>query len=349
MGPAHHWSSRRRSRPSSASVARTWSWSTSGARRSRACPARASSTCSSRPSPTTSRRSRRCCCDLGFGPQPGDDPFPPTRPLLVGSLVVEGTTFKIHCHVQPRGEEMVRDLAFRDALRADPELVKAYAELKSEIVAGGYHQTYQYTYRKQAWIADVHRRLGVRRRPIGPPATIGILGGGQLGRMLAQAARSMGYRVAVLDPDPDCPAAAVADRPDPRLVRRRRRRTPAGRCVDGRDLRTRARRVRGGGCPRSSPARPAGSLSAGQHAGPDRRTSVRRTHRGRRRAVARGPNHRRAARRCRRPGPAAPAQGGDRRVRRSRPDPDRDVGRDRRRAGAPRPAGRRRPSLPNRS
>jgi len=149
--------------------------------------------------------------DLGFGPQPGDDPFPPSRPLLVGSMEVDGTTFRIHCHVQPRGEEMVRDLAFRDALRADPELTAAYAALKSEIVAGGYHQSYQYTYRKQAWIAAVHRRLGVRRTPIAPPATIGILGGGQLGRMLAQAARSMGYRVAVLDPDPDCPAAAVAD------------------------------------------------------------------------------------------------------------------------------------------
>jgi hypothetical protein len=47
--------------------------------------------------------------------------------------------------------------------------------------------------------------------PILPPATIGILGGGQLGRMLGMAARAMGYRVAVLDPDPDCPAAAIAD------------------------------------------------------------------------------------------------------------------------------------------
>ena len=47
--------------------------------------------------------------------------------------------------------------------------------------------------------------------PVAPPAVIGILGGGQLGRMLAIAARSMGYRVAVLDPDPDCPAASVAD------------------------------------------------------------------------------------------------------------------------------------------
>src|SRR6478672_977511 len=47
--------------------------------------------------------------------------------------------------------------------------------------------------------------------PIEPPATIGILGGGQLGRMLGMAARAMGYRVAVLDPDAACPAAAIAD------------------------------------------------------------------------------------------------------------------------------------------
>jgi 5-(carboxyamino)imidazole ribonucleotide synthase len=48
--------------------------------------------------------------------------------------------------------------------------------------------------------------------PIPPGATIGILGGGQLGRMLGFAARALGYRVAVMDPDPDCPAASVADR-----------------------------------------------------------------------------------------------------------------------------------------
>jgi 5-(carboxyamino)imidazole ribonucleotide synthase len=45
-----------------------------------------------------------------------------------------------------------------------------------------------------------------------PPATIGILGGGQLGRMTALAARSMGYGVHVLDPSADCAAAPVADR-----------------------------------------------------------------------------------------------------------------------------------------
>ena len=47
---------------------------------------------------------------------------------------------------------------------------------------------------------------------IPPGGTIGILGGGQLGRMTALAARSMGYRIHVLDPDAECSAAPVADR-----------------------------------------------------------------------------------------------------------------------------------------
>jgi len=44
-----------------------------------------------------------------------------------------------------------------------------------------------------------------------PPSTIGIIGGGQLGRMMAIEARYMGYKVAVLDPTPNCPTAQVAD------------------------------------------------------------------------------------------------------------------------------------------
>lgn len=150
--------------------------------------------------------------ELGFGSQPGPDPWPPTRPMLVGSLVHDGTPFRLHCHVVPEGEELARDVAFRDALLADPALVAEYAKLKSAIVEGGLTEGHQYTYQKQAWIAEIHRRLGVERVPFAPPATIGILGGGQLGRMLALAARAMGYRIVIQDPDPDCPAAAVADR-----------------------------------------------------------------------------------------------------------------------------------------
>lgn len=42
-------------------------------------------------------------------------------------------------------------------------------------------------------------------------STIGIIGGGQLGRMMALSAKAMGYRIIVLDPTKDCPAAQVSD------------------------------------------------------------------------------------------------------------------------------------------
>lgn len=44
-----------------------------------------------------------------------------------------------------------------------------------------------------------------------PGSTLGVLGGGQLGRMFCMAARNMGYRSVVLEPQQHCPAAAVAD------------------------------------------------------------------------------------------------------------------------------------------
>ena len=47
-------------------------------------------------------------------------------------------------------------------------------------------------------------------RPIVPGATLGVMGGGQLGRMFVHAAQRMGYFTAVLDPDPDSPAGRVS-------------------------------------------------------------------------------------------------------------------------------------------
>ncbi|MGB6831647.1 MAG: 5-(carboxyamino)imidazole ribonucleotide synthase [Terracidiphilus sp.] len=46
---------------------------------------------------------------------------------------------------------------------------------------------------------------------IRPGGLLAILGGGQLGRMMAMAARTMGYRVRVMDPEVKCPASFVAD------------------------------------------------------------------------------------------------------------------------------------------
>ncbi|MEO8023604.1 5-(carboxyamino)imidazole ribonucleotide synthase [Polaromonas sp.] len=45
---------------------------------------------------------------------------------------------------------------------------------------------------------------------VGQPATLGVMGGGQLGRMFVQAAQRLGYFTAVLDPDPQSPAGCVS-------------------------------------------------------------------------------------------------------------------------------------------
>ena len=46
--------------------------------------------------------------------------------------------------------------------------------------------------------------------PLKPGATLGVLGGGQLGRMWSHAAQALGYRTAVLDPDPHSPAGLIS-------------------------------------------------------------------------------------------------------------------------------------------
>jgi len=55
------------------------------------------------------------------------------------------------------------------------------------------------------------QRMKNDRTPIAPPALLGVIGGGQLGRFFALAGRDMGYQIAVLDPDPGAPAMQVAD------------------------------------------------------------------------------------------------------------------------------------------
>lgn len=57
-----------------------------------------------------------------------------------------------------------------------------------------------------------------RAEPILPGATLGVLGGGQLGAMFAAAARRMGYRVEAVVEEADCPAARHADRVHPGLL-----------------------------------------------------------------------------------------------------------------------------------
>ena len=153
---------------------------------------------------------------LGFSRQVGPRSFPPTRPLFLGSVVRDGATFRLHAHVLPRGhrvwgEAFDHHVAFRDALRSDPALAAEYAALKQAVIDAGLTNSNRYSLAKTEWIRTQLERLNLLDRPILPPATIGILGGGQLGRMLGYAARSLGYGVVALDPDPACPASAVAD------------------------------------------------------------------------------------------------------------------------------------------
>lgn len=53
--------------------------------------------------------------------------------------------------------------------------------------------------------------MSLNNKVILPGQTIGIIGGGQLGRMMALAAKAQGFRIAVLDPNPDSPCGQVAD------------------------------------------------------------------------------------------------------------------------------------------
>ena len=82
-------------------------------------------------------------------------------------------------------------------------------------------------------------------RPIVPPATIGMLGGGQLGRYALVAARPMGYRTVVLEPDPPAPAGRGRRRAPRRRVRRPGRARSAGAHVRRRH--DRVREPAGGG------------------------------------------------------------------------------------------------------
>lgn len=52
----------------------------------------------------------------------------------------------------------------------------------------------------------------ITQNPLQPPARIGIIGGGQLGKMITVEAKRMGYHVTILDPTPSSPAGQVADK-----------------------------------------------------------------------------------------------------------------------------------------
>jgi len=102
---------------------------------------------------------------LGFGSQPGPDPWPPERPMLVGSYALDGREYRIHFHIQPLGGDYALDVRFRDALRADPALAAEYGRVKQGFVDGAPAPVDgpEYQDAKGVWILETFDRLGIPR------------------------------------------------------------------------------------------------------------------------------------------------------------------------------------------
>lgn len=107
----------------------------------------------------------RALYELGFGPQPGPDPWPATRPMVVGSFSLDGREYRVHLHVHPLGGDFEQDIRFRDALRADPELAARYAQIKLGIVGEDDASLEGVVYQaaKGGWILETYDRLGIPR------------------------------------------------------------------------------------------------------------------------------------------------------------------------------------------
>jgi GrpB-like predicted nucleotidyltransferase (UPF0157 family) len=93
---------------------------------------------------------------LGFQRQTGEDVFPETRPMRVGSFVHDGETFLLHVHVIPASSPEVDEMRFfRACLRADPELRHVYVARKREILAGDVADSLEYCRLKGEFIKEM--------------------------------------------------------------------------------------------------------------------------------------------------------------------------------------------------
>lgn len=90
---------------------------------------------------------------LGFGPQPGPDPWPEERPMRVGSIEYGGPRYRLHMHVLAADNtDIALFRRFREALRADPALVAGYVAAKQAVLAAGVQDSGHYAQRKSGFI-----------------------------------------------------------------------------------------------------------------------------------------------------------------------------------------------------
>jgi GrpB-like predicted nucleotidyltransferase (UPF0157 family) len=93
---------------------------------------------------------------LGFQRQSGAECFPETRPMRVGSVEYFGRLYQIHAHVVAAGSNEARDLIrFRDLLRRNVGLLRAYEMEKRAILARGVSLSTDYSKAKGDFIRRV--------------------------------------------------------------------------------------------------------------------------------------------------------------------------------------------------
>jgi GrpB-like predicted nucleotidyltransferase (UPF0157 family) len=92
---------------------------------------------------------------LGFQRQSTRDPFPETRPMRLGSILFDGTKFRLHLHVLAEDAPEAGILRrFRDELIADPVLRARYAALKDQIIHAGVTDTVAYCEEKEQFFVS---------------------------------------------------------------------------------------------------------------------------------------------------------------------------------------------------
>ena len=90
---------------------------------------------------------------LGFQPQSGPEPFPESRPLRVAAVEYLGRDYRVHVHVLEDGSAEAADLIkFRDLLRNNVGLRRAYEMEKRVILSRGVSKSTQYSEAKAKFI-----------------------------------------------------------------------------------------------------------------------------------------------------------------------------------------------------
>jgi GrpB-like predicted nucleotidyltransferase (UPF0157 family) len=114
--------------------------------------------------------------EMGFQPQTCGHLFPETRPMRVGAVQYGGKTYRLHVHVIAEGSAEVAAMCFfRDRLRSDAALRKAYTGRKQAIIAAGVNDPAAYTRRKARFIQRALARPQEKRETHAAPSAGGDL------------------------------------------------------------------------------------------------------------------------------------------------------------------------------